>query len=116
VGKRIERAALPAYLITASLLLTLCLGAVLLRWRNQRATLRGKWPAFLEMVIAILVGLQITAFLAWQAYAGEKRGREEIFIRLAASETAGLVDAMRSLRDFEMAGLAAFMGLRYHTF
>lgn len=104
----IQRSAYPVYFFTAGLLLTVVVGAILIVWRSRKGDV-GSWASFLEMAIVIAVGLQITAFLALHAHTSEKRDRDIIFKRLAVSRTAGLVDSMISLRNFELAGLASFM-------
>ena len=109
-AERAGRAAGPVYLVSGSLLATLLLGLALLHWRKKRAPLALKAAlAHLEALLALLLGLQITAFVAWQIHLRDARDREGTFARLAASRTAPLFSALQSLRDNQLAGLAAFM-------
>lgn len=109
-AEQARRTSRPIYAFAGMLFVTLLAGSILLHWRGSKAASGlGTWWAYLEVMLTLLIGLQITAVVAWLVYLGDARDRQGVFLRLASSRTAPLVGALKSLRDYELAGLTAFM-------
>ena len=104
------RAAVPALLLTLALLAIAVAGFFLYAKRRASAPGAGASTPMrqLEPLLTLAVGITLTLFGAWTAYERESYGRSQSFKSLAMSETAGLLDTFRDLRDIELEGLARF--------
>ena len=98
----------PPVLLTLALALVLLAGSVLLERRAWSAARPPRQIRNLGLALVAAAGTVLTLFAAWMAHDRETHDRDEEFRRLAASRTAAIADALRSLRDTELEGLAHF--------
>ena len=102
------RGALPSALLTLAFLAIL-LTAVVLPTRDPESCpvpSRRMWR--IEPVVTVVIGVTLTLFAGWTANRTESRNHFESFMKLGASKTDGFVNAMLTLRDIQLEGLANY--------
>lgn len=99
------RAAIPAILLTSVLLLIVIAGAFLLEWRSWLTEPPG-WVWLIEPCMVLVVGIAITAFVAWSANSEESDNRDYAFRDMIESKTAIIIRMLHDICDTPLLGVA----------
>lgn len=102
------RAGLPSILLTLTLLAVLIFGSLGFARYTQRSDASPYRARQLIIAPSVIAGLSLTLFMAWHLHQSESWAREASFKTLAVSKTASVLEALRSIIDTELEGLARF--------
>ena len=107
-GKKAAKAALPAGILTVTLIVILVTGSMLSARRTRSGGALPHWMRYIEPGIVMAIGLAFTIFAAWLAHETEFRKQQVAFQNLADSRTDRLSEVLSGVQDVELEGLARF--------
>ena len=107
--EKMRHGALPGICITLIFLLILS-GSAFLHYKNQfrSATYRKN----LVLILAMLIGLIFSFFLAWRIHCFDRQQQDDIFQQLGENTTALVAKNINFIRVSELEGLAGFLSHR----
>ncbi len=103
---KLAYAALPSVSLTLALVAIVLAGTGLLARRSRIIGMSSGWMRHLEPCLVVAVGLVLTLFAAWMAHDRENYDRKEAFLQLATSQTEGIAETLRNVRDIQLESLA----------
>ena len=102
----IARRRLIPLVLTLLLLVILLAGSSFVQWRDRLPVEQLRRVRHAEALVAAALGIGMTLILGYLAHDSEQRSRREAFDNLADRHATGVVEAMRDIRDHQLASLA----------
>ncbi|MFA6010773.1 MAG: response regulator [Desulfobacteraceae bacterium] len=103
------KSAIPALLLTASLIMIMTVGLFLLSKRTQSKGKHSFGMRYLETTVTFLAGLALTLFGTWTAHGKECYTRQATFMQIAEARTATISEKFKTLQNIELEGLSKFI-------
>jgi len=97
----------PVLLLTA-ILVGVVVVATLVRRRYATCAGAPPWRRHLAPAVVAAAGLALSCYLGYWCHQSERRNRVDSFNKLSASKTAGFQDALRDLKDVQLAAIGSY--------
>ncbi len=106
--KDLVLAAMPALLLTFTIIVVLGIGRSLLIRRARLGEQPAAWMSVIEPLLIFALGAALTFFMAWILHQQEHSYHKDAFAQLAVSRIDAIADRFRQIRNIELEGFANF--------